>query len=315
MSWLANLSKNHVEFEKNFCESSYNIDGSSTTGGTSSSEDSESWVYEEELILPPSLEHYLEVPSDHIMDVPHRMIQNSSSSRFMSSSNQIAFSPSEIIVPVEPVDDVSSVSSTAELEVLELVQAVKSLMEINSEYVTKISELERVTKSLQSDLVKNEKDLGQLMQYNRRENIEIAGIPANIPDSKLEGVVVDIFRRLGLKYLSYYEIAGCHRLKNRRKSATNVIVRFLCRKRAHEVFDNAYNLKERFPEFPNLQFVENLCPKYKLIYDHCMELWQQNVIRNVWTFNGTIFVKKTDSSKPKTILHMSDLQHHSNLDS
>lgn len=280
--------------------------------------DSESWVYEEELILPPSLEHYLEVPSDHIMDVPHRLDQSSSSSRFMPSSNLIAFSPAEIIVPVEPAeDDRSSVSSTAEAEVSELVQAVKTLLETNSKYITQISELERVTKSLQSDLAKNEKDLCQLMQYNRRENIEIVGIPANIPDSKLEGVVVDIFRRLGMKHLSYYEIAGCHRLKNRKKSATNVIVRFLCRKRAHEVFDNAYDLKERFPEFPNLQFNENLCPKYKLIYDRCMELWHQNVIRNVWTFNGTIFVKKTDNSseRPKTILHMSDLHHHFDLDS
>ena len=328
MSWLAELSKNHIQL--NSISSSYSIDGSSFSKGTSSAANEDFFTFEDELFIPPSLAHYMEDRFDYEENsctgvntsnpIELSKVLNTSVPVVPVTTGDNTSNPIELSnvrntsVPVVPVatdqvqPEVSSPSEPRE----DLVDTVQSLLVSNDMYSTRIAELEKVTKTLQSDLVRSEKDLAQLMQYNRRENVEIVGIPANVADKDLETVVMDIFQRLGLKNLSYYDIAGCHRLKNRRSSSSNVIVRFLCRKRAHEVFDNAFNIKQKFPEFPQLQFRENLCPKYKLIFDRCMDLLNRNIVKDVWTFNGTIFIKKTTNKneKPKTILHMSDLLYH-----
>ena len=48
----------------------------------------------------------------------------------------------------------------------------------------------------------------RFMQYNRLENVEIIGIPENIPDEEIEETIIDILRRLGL-IITHYDIAGC----------------------------------------------------------------------------------------------------------
>ena len=60
------------------------------------------------------------------------------------------------------------------------------------------------------------KGLNKLDQYNRRENIEIDGIPDSVRNDELEAVVINILRRIGVHHLEEWEIVACHRLlKNR----------------------------------------------------------------------------------------------------
>ena len=153
-----------------------------------------------------------------------------------------------------------------------------------------------------------ERDFNQSMQYNRRENVELVGLPESIPDNKVEGVVVNILGRIGVN-LSYYDIAGCHRLKNRKYGSSNIIIRFINRKHAKECLVNKSKLQYVVPEYKGLNIIENLCPKYKSIYDYCWSLKGNNKIKHLWTFNGTIFVKITDNKKEKykKILHMHDI--------
>ena len=156
--------------------------------------------------------------------------------------------------------------------------AVTELSISNSNYCNQIKELQTNMDVFWDCMYKDERDLAQFMQYNRRENVEIVGIPDSIPDNRPEGVVIEILRRIGVN-LSHYDIAGCHRLKNRKIDSSNVILRFICRKHAKETLTNKYKLHFMVPEYKDLCIVDNLCPKYKSIFDNCVELKKDNKIK------------------------------------
>ena len=155
-----------------------------------------------------------------------------------------------------------------------------------------------------------EKDLAQHQQYSRRQNIEISGIPDYVTDDQLETTVIRILRRIGIDFLESYEIVGCHHLKRiNREQPANVIIRFVNRKRAYACLQNRRNLKWD-KEFKNIFIVENLCPKYKSIFDACSDLKKTGKIKHVWSYNGTVHYKTTDSrnDRGKKIFHISELE-------
>ncbi len=156
-----------------------------------------------------------------------------------------------------------------------------------------------------------EKDLSQFQQYNRRENVEIMGIPDSVKDNELEKTVVDILRRINVYNLDHFEIVGCHRLKkHKRDQPANVIIRFVNRRRAYQCIENRRLLKSEIPEFPNLYIVENLCPKYKSIFDKCQKLRSEGKIKHLWTYNGIVHYKTLNNTneRGKKIYHISELE-------
>ena len=58
--------------------------------------------------------------------------------------------------------------------------------------------LQQKVKSLESRISKLETDCNKQDQYNRRNNLEIHGIPSNISDDMLEEKVIQIFEGIGL---------------------------------------------------------------------------------------------------------------------
>ena len=67
----------------------------------------------------------------------------------------------------------------------------------------RIQSLEELLEDAEERLYKNEKDINQLNQYTRRENIEIVGIPASIKQVDLEATVIDILKNIGVTCSSY----------------------------------------------------------------------------------------------------------------
>ena len=57
-----------------------------------------------------------------------------------------------------------------------------------------------------------EKELTSFQQYNRRDNIEISGIPESIPQNELEKITIDVLKRIGVWGLESYEVVACHHL-------------------------------------------------------------------------------------------------------
>ena len=169
---------------------------------------------------------------------------------------------------------------------------MSKILEENKTLKAKVEAIERDQDSAWEEIDKIyelEKDLYATQQYSRRENIEISGIPADIENRDLENFVIHrVLRKIGLFQLEPYEIVACHRLgKSTQTRPANVIVRFMNRKRAHEAIQNRFNLKD-FPELKNMFIVENLCPKYKSIFERCKELKTEGKIKAVWSYNGTV---------------------------
>ena len=82
--------------------------------------------------------------------------------------------------------------------------------------------------------------LNKLDQYNRRNNIEIQGIPSSVSDDALENKVIDIFKCLNIT-VQNKDIEGCHRLG--KANPQNTIVRFVNRKFCYEASEKKTDLK------------------------------------------------------------------------
>ena len=65
-------------------------------------------------------------------------------------------------------------------------------------------------------LTKLEREQNKHLQYNRRNCIEISGIPSTIDQGNLEEEVIKIYDEAGVKVhnrkLSNFDIQGCHRI-------------------------------------------------------------------------------------------------------
>ena len=75
---------------------------------------------------------------------------------------------------------------------------------------------------------------------------------------------------------------------------------------------NRKMLKLCTPEVPNLFIVENLCPKFRAIFNACSNLKHEGKLKFIWSFNGIVHFKKTDNYRERGIkvFHMSELDDH-----
>ena len=168
--------------------------------------------------------------------------------------------------------------------------------------------------NLQKCIESLEKELTSFQQYNRRENIEISGIPESIPQNELEKIIIDVLKRIGVWGLESYEVVACRRLRRKMSNerTQRVIIRFTNRKRAIECLQGRRYLRDTIHEFPNIYIHESLCHQNKDIYEQCLSLQNNGNIRKLWTYNGTIYVKKTSNynERPKRITNTNDIHYH-----
>ena len=68
-----------------------------------------------------------------------------------------------------------------------------------------------------------------LEQYDRRNNIEVSGIPDSVGDNNLEEKVISVFANVGID-VKFNNIEACHRIGKSRNSSKKTIVRFTNRK-------------------------------------------------------------------------------------
>ena len=156
-----------------------------------------------------------------------------------------------------------------------------------------------------------EKDLSQLDQYGRPENIEIAGIPNTVSDKSLEKEVIKILHKLGMDWIDSYCSVGYHRIGGKdRFGSRNVIIPFLHRKNAQRALYRKKDLVScREIWYNHLYMLENLCPAFRSVFSDMNALKRAGKIGAVWVSNGSIKYKLQDiaSEKPVKIYHKSDV--------
>ena len=106
---------------------------------------------------------------------------------------------------------------------------IDALKEDNAQLRNKVELLEK--KLTEVEISRN-----KLEQYTRRNNIEIQGIPPQIPDEKLEEKVIEVFGAMNIA-ITKNDVEDCHRLG---KSSENTIARFVNRKHCNAILSKKF---------------------------------------------------------------------------
>ena len=88
---------------------------------------------------------------------------------------------------------------------------VISQLHSTNEKISELAVVKNVNTKLEEQIISLEINQANSEQYNRRNNIELSGIPNDIPEDNLEKVVIDICDNSGTE-TEPKDIEGCHRL-------------------------------------------------------------------------------------------------------
>ena len=193
---------------------------------------------------------------------------------------------------------------------------IDNLINVNKKLSEKLEDLEFVNDKLVSRVATLERNHWQNAQYQRRNNVEIVGIPASVNDNDLEESVCGIFKAIDVN-VKPEEVEACHRLPYSRKEdktkPKRTIIKLVNRKKCEQAFANRKKLKEvdmsdfKFPVDTSIYLNDSLCPYYRGLYGKCKSLYREKLIHGFWSFNGTIKIKVTENDAPKSITHDLDL--------
>ncbi len=150
-----------------------------------------------------------------------------------------------------------------------------------------------------------------LQQYIRRPTIEISNVPETIEQRDLESYIIHQVLKRTIGYtIDPWDIEACHRLakKNPRKPAP-VVVRFVNRKHAVAAIQGRYQLKS-FPHLRRIFIHDNLCPRYREIFNDLSDLKREGHVQQVWSYNGKVHYKQYDTryGRGKRVYHLNDLE-------
>ena len=159
-----------------------------------------------------------------------------------------------------------------------------------------------------------DRDLMDTQQYIRRWTIEIKGVPEHIDQSDLKNWVIHQVLERTCGYKIYpRDVEACHRL-GKRNSKSNEPLRVVARLVNREDAENAIRGRHKLRSFPHLRrifIIDNLCPRYREIFDDLSDLKSSGIINQVWTYNGKVHYKTTNKRRGqgKRVSHMDDIEH------
>ena len=194
------------------------------------------------------------------------------------------------------------------------------ISQLREENINLKNELEKVKTELKKkgdDLIEVERDVIDLQQYVRRNNVEICGIPDSVENKNLEKTVVKIAEIIGVDVKSN-DIEACHRLAKRRNEGgpKRTIVRFVNRKNCESLlrnkkklnYDETKNKLNHIGIRNNLFINSNLSPYNKFLWGKCKHLHEEGMIDRFWVYNGSLHVAELNDDEGLKIGHLKDLE-------
>ena len=154
-----------------------------------------------------------------------------------------------------------------------------------------------------------ERNQNMLMQYGRRDSVEIFGIPKGIRDDKLEDEVIDIFKeaevRVDRQFPKRMDIQAVHCLKN--KNVT--IVKMVNRKFAKEALICGKNLRgtNRYGVNMRIFINDSFCSEFKFLNYVIRKAHNSKEIHRYKVRNGVNYVQKDEISEFVEIGHVNDI--------
>ena len=148
-------------------------------------------------------------------------------------------------------------------------------------------------------------------QYDRRNNIEINGIPDNVEDKNLEHSVIEVFNSANIQ-ISHNDIEDWHRIGKSKGNSKKTILRLVNRKYRKQILYN----RRKFKNFdgsgigmPNAKiFVdENLTISNHQLAFNCRKLEREKLISKTYSSNGIIRIVQIHGNKPIKVFDHSKL--------
>ena len=196
-------------------------------------------------------------------------------------------------------------------------EIIECLQKENKALKTELDSL-KVDLAKKSNLIISiERDVVDLQQYIRRNNIEICGIPNNVEQKDLEEKVIQIADTIDVK-ISKNDIEACHRLINKKETLgpKRTIVRFINRKNVEMLHRNKKKLgsdrvKEKLKSLDlnnDVYINSNLCPYNKFLWGKCKRLHENKLIDRFWVYNGSLHVAVKENDAGFKVNHFSKLE-------
>ena len=155
--------------------------------------------------------------------------------------------------------------------------------------------------------------MDELEQYARRECVEITGIPI-VPNDSPALLVKEMSEIMGVN-LYENDISIAHRLPPTKKVKDRLIVKFTRGGKRDEKYSKRKNLKsKRTKDLPSVACEpgyavvshkaqiyanESLTPYRKRLLGRILQFKRDHNYKFIWTANGKIILKKTESSATK----------------
>ena len=177
---------------------------------------------------------------------------------------------------------------------------IKNYQEENRNLRKKVNVLENKILTLESEH-------NSLEQYGCCSNIEISGIPDNIPDQILEGKVVDILNEISVN-VSPKDNEACHCV-GVSKNSTKKTVCFKNRNHAKKALISRENLRKSSSPNCNVFINENLTPKNNEIAFLGRKLKRSGHLNKIYTRDGTVHISRPEIHRGKVLkfYHINDL--------
>ena len=189
----------------------------------------------------------------------------------------------------------------------ELINMVLQLQAENAGLVAMMKFMETTNNRME----KLEREQNKSLQYNRRNNIEITGIPTRIKTDALEDEVIKIYNAAGVKVegrnLEKMDIEACHRIG--KKGVT--ICRFVNRKFSRMGLINSQKLKgkELYGKDSKVYINSSFCFEFKHLNYLIRGLKKEKKIAGYKERNGINFIRIIGAEEDdfKEISHKNDL--------
>ncbi|KAK6190486.1 hypothetical protein SNE40_002348 [Patella caerulea] len=165
--------------------------------------------------------------------------------------------------------------------------------------------------SLKTKLQEVESRLEEQEQYSRRTSLRFNNVKVPVDANgyivkpvDTDSIIQEICdKQLGVK-LDIREISRSHPIGKPVGDKISIIVRFISYRQRHMIINQKKNLKDN----PDKTFItENLTRHRYNLMKRLNGLRKNNTIHSFWTYDGSIVVKRSESSKSETVRKLQDI--------
>ena len=232
----------------------------------------------------------------------------------------------EAVIELLASSMLTKIGTMLDRKLLALGQQISAVTERASKLETALTETKATSNAMNEEIRKLNMRVEAMEAYSRRENLVISGLQiqsytdatssaansaSNLPvgdsnDAVTDAIVKLCSTKLGVS-VGRQDISFAHRLGRASTSGRSpglVIVRFSTRRARDLVYHARTKLKS---SRENIYINEHLTERSSSLSKECRDLRKAHRIHSTWTYNGTTYVKVTESSSKIVIKDSSDL--------